>query len=119
MAIGTAMCHEDDVDMMSWRTGEEIAFKRAKMDALRIHRDCDLKPQLAALKQLYYSMKHSSKFNPNSYENRMLQRQIRAIEFELTTIKEMLVYEHQNLRDYIKGKDKLYQKIRKRNEGQE
>lgn len=119
MTIGTAMCHEDDVDMMSWRTGEEIAFRRAKMDALRTHRDVDLLPRLSALKQLYYSMKHSSKFNPKSYENIMLQRQIRAIEFDLSTIKEILAYEHQNLKEYIQGKDKIYKRIRERNKGQE
>lgn len=113
------MCHEDDVDMMSWRTGEEIAFRRAKMDALRTHRDVDLLPRLSALKQLYYSMKHSSKFNPKSYENIMLQRQIRAIEFDLSTIKEILAYEHQNLKEYIQGKDKIYKRIRERNKGQE
>lgn len=119
MAIGTAMCHEDDVDMMSWRTGEEIAFRRAKMDCLRIHRNADLLPRLAALNQLYYSMKHSTKFNPKSYENKMLQRQIRAIKFDLTTIKEMLAYEQKNLKEYIQGKEKVYQRIRKHNKGQE
>ena len=74
VSVGVATCLEDDIDMISKRTGEEIAFRRAKIENLRICRDADLKPRLAALKQLYYSMKHSSKFNPKSYENCMLQR---------------------------------------------
>ena len=104
--------------MISERTGCELAFRRAKLQHLRAVRDCDLMPGLMALKQLYYSMKHSSKFNEFSYENKMLQRQIRLIEFDLTTIKEMIAYEYQGISDYIKGKDKLYQKIRNKQNGQ-
>lgn len=119
MYIGIAMCHEDDIDMLSWRTGDEIAYRRARMDYLRGQRDTELKPRLAALKQLYYSMKHSSNFNPKSYENYMLQRQIRLLEFDLTTIKEELANSQKNLKDYINGKDKIYKRIRKQNKGQE
>lgn len=71
MFIGTATCHEDDVDMMSRRTGEEIAFRRARIENLRAVRT-DLTTELRALNQLYYSMKHSTHFNPKSYENKML-----------------------------------------------
>ena len=49
----------------------------------------------------------------------MLQRQIRLLEFDLATNKEMIAYERKNLKGYIDGKDKLYQKIRARKEGQE
>lgn len=119
MYVGIAMCHEDDIDMLSWRTGEEIAYRRARMDYLRGRRDAELKPRLAALKQLYYSMKHSSNFNPKSYENRMLQRQIRLLEFDLATIKEELANSQKYLKEYINGKDKIYKRIRERNQGQE
>lgn len=107
-----AKCHDDDFDMISEKTGCEIAYRRAKISALRAVRDLDLKPRLAALKQLYYSMKHSSKFNPNSYENLMLQRQIRLLNFDLATAKEMIASEQKFLKDYIKGKDKLYNRLR-------
>lgn len=118
IAVGAAMCHEDDLDMISARTGQELSYRRAHMDYLRIKRDQDLKPRLAALKQLYYSMKHSKQFNPKSYENRMLQRQIRIIEFDLTTIKEILAHERQSLKEYIAGKDKIHNRLRARNAGQ-
>lgn len=118
VAYGSAICHEEDADMMSEKTGAEIAFRRAKIQQLCIERDQDLKPRLAALNQLYYSMQHSSNFNPNSYENRMLQRQIRLINFDLTTIKEKLAYERENLKDLINEKDKFYQQVRKHRQGQ-
>ena len=45
---GLAQCHPDDIDMASEKTGCEIAFKRAKINALREYRD-ELKASLKAL----------------------------------------------------------------------
>ena len=108
---GFARCHPDDSDMSSQKTGCEIALRRAKIAALRGYRD-ELKIRLSALKQLYYSMNKSQRFNAKSYENKMLQRQIRQINFDLDTTKEMIATEEQNLRTYIADKDKFYQKVR-------
>lgn len=109
--IGEARCHPDDADMMSQKTGYEIAFQRAKIQAIRAYRD-ELKAQLRALNQLYYSMNKSKRFNEKSYENRMLQRQIRMTNFDLATIREDLATEEQNLRTYIEEKEKFYKRIR-------
>ena len=110
---GFAQCHPDDEDMKGQKTGCEIAFRRARINALRGYRD-ELKIRLATLKQLYHSMNISYRFNEKSYENKMLQRQIRMINFDLTTTKEMIATEEQNLRAYIKEKDEFYNKTRKR-----
>ena len=110
---GFAQCHPDDEDMKGQKTGCEIAFRRARINALRGYRD-ELKIQLKALNQLYYSMNRSTKFNEKSYENRMLYRQIRMINFDLTTTKEMIATEQENLRTYIKEKDEFYNKTRMR-----
>lgn len=110
---GFAQCHPDDEDMKGQKTGCEIAFRRARINALRGYRD-ELKIQLKALNQLYYSMNRSTKFNEKSYENKMLQRQIRMINFDLTTTKEMITTEQENLRTYIKEKDEFYNKTRMR-----
>lgn len=117
--IGEAECHEDDLDMVSQRTGQEIAFRRAKIKQLQHMKNYEIKPQLAALKHLYGCMAHSSKFNPNSYENKTLQRHIRFLEFDLTTANEMIQYERENLKAYIDDKDKMYKHIRKKRLGQE
>lgn len=108
---GVAQCHPDDLDMASEKTGCEIAFKRAKIRALREYRDT-LKIKLQALNQLYYSINQSKSFNEKSYENKMLQRQIRMIKFDLDTTKEIIATEEQNLREYLSEKEKFYKKIR-------
>ena len=110
---GFAQCHPDDEDMKGEKTGCEIALRRAKINALRGYRD-ELKTKLAALNQLYYSMNTSKRFNEKSYENRMLQRQIRQITFDLDTTKEMIAMEEVGLRAYIKSKDVFYIQTRKR-----
>lgn len=111
--VGGAMCHPDDRDMLSEKTGCEIAYQRAVIKALRYYRDAEIKPALAALKQLYYSMNRSKYFNEKSYENRMLQRQIHQKEFDLETVKEMLIEKEQKLKTLIDEKDKFYRQIRK------
>ena len=110
---GFAQCHPDDNDMASEKTGCEIALRRAKINALRGYRD-ELKTRLSALNQYYYSMNMSCRFNEKSYENKMLQRQIRQIKFDLDTTKEMIAGEEQSLRAYIKSKDIFYTQTRKR-----
>ena len=109
--IGMAECHEDDFDMKNEKTGCEIAFRRARIKALK-EKKRDLKLQLSALNQAYYSMNRSKHFNPKSYENRMLRRQIHLIESDLNTFKDMIATEEQNLITYLKEKDKFYKHIR-------
>jgi hypothetical protein len=58
-------------------------------------------------------MKHSNKFNPKSYENIMLQRQIHIFKFDIDEIKKIIATEKQNLMTYISEKDKFYNKVRK------
>ena len=101
--------------MASERTGCELAFRRAKLEYFRTIRDAELKPALAALEHLYASMVHSTHFEANSYEARTIRKHIHQIKFDLTTIKEMIASEYQGITDYIKGKDKVYQRIRNKN----
>ena len=116
---GIATCHADDKDMMSEKVGCEIAYSRATIKMLLYQRECQIKPALKALKQLYYSMKHSKKFNPKSYENVMLRRQIENWEFDLNIVNDMLNTERKYVHDYIATKELLYQDLRaKRNNGQ-
>lgn len=111
--IGTAACHPEDKDMQSEKTGCEIAYRRAVIQALKYYRDSEVKPALAALKQLYYSMNRSKYFNPKSYENRMLQRQIKQKECDLITTKELIADREQSLIHLIDDKDNFYKQIRK------
>lgn len=116
---GTACCHPDDMDMASEKVGCEIAYSRAAIDSLKYERDNVIKPSLKALKQLYYSMNRSKKFNPKSYEYKMLKRQIECWKFDLAVIGDMIDTERTWIRDYINTKEALYQNIRaNRNNGQ-
>ena len=116
--IGKAYCHLDDMDMMSEKTGCEIAFRKARMRGLKEIRD-EQKASLKALKHLYSIMANSKHFNPKSYENKMLQRQIRLYEDDLATTKEIIATEQQMLNDYIEEKDKFYKRIRANREKDE
>ena len=109
--IGIATCHPADEDMKNNHTGCEIAFRRATINVYRYYKN-DLKIRLGALKQLYYSMNRSKKFNEKSYENIMLQRQIHLLESDLATIKDLITTEKQNLHDYITAKENFYTVIR-------
>ena len=112
--IGEATCHPNDYDMSSERTGCELAFRRAKLQYLRTVRDAEIKPALKALKHLYGCVSHSTNFQANSYEARMMRKHIHQTTFDLATIKEEIAYEYQGITDYIKGKDRLYKHIRER-----
>lgn len=46
-------------------------------------------------------MNKSKKFNEKSYENKMLQRQIQQIKFDLDTANSSLVEVRKNLKTYI------------------
>lgn len=115
--FGEAHCHTDDQDMMSQKTGEEIALRRAEIHALQGYK-AELRIRLSALNQLYYSMKHSTHFNENSYENKMLQRQLSLIKSDLEIINEIILTKQKALKIFIDEKDNFYKKIRsKRQEG--
>ena len=99
---GKAVCAADDADMMNEKTGMEIAYRRAEIKAYKAYK-YKIKNKLEALNQLYYSMKHSKKFNPKSYENIMLQRQIRLCNDDLDTANNIISTAQLDLKIYIKG----------------
>lgn len=110
--ITSSHCHPDDMDMCSEKTGCQIALYKMSIKVNKYYRDV-LKHQIAALEHLYNSMRHSKKFNENSYENKMLQNQLRLLKLDLATAKEMIASEEQELREYIDEKEKFYTKIRR------
>ena len=108
---GTAYCHPDDDSWKNELVGIEIAKRRAWIKVYQHFKNHELRPQLNALKQLYHSMNRSKNFNEKSYENRMLQRQIRMITFDLTTINETIAELRKDLKHYIDKKDEFHRSI--------
>jgi hypothetical protein len=111
--VGIAECHPDDADMKSEYTGSAIAEMRAEKAALQDMRDNEIIPELRALRELYGTMKHSTRFNPKSYENIMLQKLIRQKEAELADIRLLVAQQNQAIKEFIFEKEKCYQGIRR------
>ena len=111
---GVAICHENDEDMKSKLTGQIIAEMRATILLLQHIRDNEIKPQLQALKQFYYSINRSKHYNKKSYENKMLYRQIKKLEKDLQDVKLELSLTREDLKKYIDDKESIYQVIRDR-----
>lgn len=113
--IGIAECHPDDADMMSEKTGFHIAHQRATIEAYKAYKKkCSI--ELKALKQLYYSMKHSKKFNNKSYESIMLYRQMKIKEEDIAAANSLISATKMNLKMFISQKDEFYRIIRQRRE---
>ena len=113
--IGMAKCHADDADMMSEKTGLEIAHQRATIEAYKAYKKkCSI--ELKALKQLYYSMKHSKKFNSKSYESIMLYRQMKIKEEDIAAVNSLISVTKMNLKMFISQKDAFYKTVRQRRE---
>jgi hypothetical protein len=108
---GTATCHPDDFDFGNRLVGERIASGRVYIEVLKAAKH-DAEVSLAALKQVYYSINQSQRFNPKSYETLMLLRQIRLAEEEVQEIKEMIKEEKQAIKDYVATKEELYKALR-------
>lgn len=110
--VGTAFCHEDDMDMCSELTGQTIAYFRACISYYKFLKNNRIKPGLKALKQAFYSMNRSKKFNPDGYETKILRSQISLYEEELAGIEDAIDILNQDLKDYINIKDEKYKKMR-------
>lgn len=109
---GVADCHPNDEDFKSERTGQHIAYMRAYIDYLKYVRDYEERPRLNALKHLYGTMKHSSHFNPDSYEARRLMKEIKNAQVDFDTVSDLIDMYRKDLATYIEEKDAFYAKMR-------
>lgn len=109
---GQAICHPDDFDFANEKTGCDIANSRALIKLYKWYKNNEVIPQLKAFQNFYKSIKDSKYFNSKSYENKMLQRQIRSLENELAIVNDFIADEKEMLDDYIEKKDNFYQRVR-------
>jgi DNA mismatch repair ATPase MutS len=108
-----ARCSPKDQDMKGEKTGCFIAECRATINFLRAIKENELKPSLNAYNHLYYSMNMSKRFNPDSYENYMLQRKIAQVENDIETINKTIAETKAILNTYMNQKAEAWSKIRK------
>lgn len=113
---GIARCHPDDNDFMSEHTGCFMAEARANIKVLKFRRDTEVIPALRAFEHLQANMDTSTKYSPKSYEAKMIHRQIKALKRQVEEFNEAIADEEAYLKKYINDKDKLYQRIRAKNQ---
>lgn len=110
--FGTAQCTDIDRDMMSEKTGCEIAYHRATIHALEDHLE-ELTTELAGLKKYFYTVNQSKYYDPESYMAQMLIRQIQQRSDDILITKNMITEEKEYLKKYMADKAEFYKKIRR------
>lgn len=113
MFNGQAFCHPEDAMFKSEKVGCTIAEYRAQIMALRYWRDCELKPGLKALNQLYYSINTSKYYQADNYAETMLTRQIELKKIDIATANEKLKELKQELKNYLTNIAKAHASIRR------
>ena len=113
---GTAKCAPDDKDMMSEKTGCEIAWTRANISYMQKQKE-KVRYQIEAL-QHYKSTVLQSKtliIDDNvDYLFRRLNKEIYNLRQEHYELQSQIDVAKTRLREYIKDKDTFYKKIREK-----
>lgn len=113
---GEAQCHPDDDDFMSDKTGCFIAEARANIKLLKHRRNNELILILRAFEHVQSNMDTSTKYAPKSYEAKMIHRQIKALKRQIAEVDAAIADEEAYLKKYIDDKEKLYQRLRAKNQ---
>lgn len=113
---GQAKCHPDDTDMKSERTGLTIAEARAHIQMLKAKKKYEIQPKIDVLYHLLTNIQSSKNHNPKAYESCMLRSQLAHWEGQLAEINADIADEEKYLKEYVDQKDKLYRKLRARNQ---
>lgn len=110
--VGKAVCDPKDYDMYSVLTGENIAFTRAQIKMLQAEKK-EVKAKLKALLHLQSTIKNSKHYNLKGYTENRISNHIAIYHNDILNIQEDIEDLKQILKNYIDGKEKIYQKIRK------
>lgn len=114
--VGQAKCCDEDRDFLSERTGLNIAELRADIRALKHIKKYIMKPELDSLKQVYHVMTVNKNFNSKSTEARIMRKHIHMKEADLQSINWQIHDTEDFLKEYIKNKDIIHSRIRKKRE---
>lgn len=105
--VGEAMCHPDDWDSMSWRTGLTVAEARANIKLLKFKRNTEIKPALKALTDLWNCSNHK-----NREKNKALRVSLQKLNDDLIAINNDIAGEEDFLKSYLKEKDDFSRKVK-------
>ena len=110
--VGTAQCHPDDTDFKSQLIGSELAYLRACLKVLQGLKK-EKWTELKALKSLEGSLVPSPRFNPDSFEAKMLTKRIEITTEDIDVIKECIDDLRDKIHRNIEEGENFYQSIRK------
>lgn len=109
--IGTAICSEEDSDMKSQLTGQEIAYRRAYIEYLKYLKHY-YKIQYKTLRDFQKNVENCKYYNPEFQIESLLSKNVRQLKNTLATVTAHVKVEQKSLQAYIEAKAKIYQKIR-------
>ena len=108
---GHTRCLPEDEDFWSENVGCFIAETRAIIKQLK-HAKKQLMPGLKALEDFEKTLKCCKNYDPDSFEARRLRKEIYLQKRKINEINSAIKDEQDYLTQYIKGKDKLYNRLR-------
>lgn len=109
--VGMAQCHDNDRDMMSEKTGCEIAYHRAIINSLKDRKN-ELSIKLSGLRDYYYTMNCSKYFKEDDYAIRRLVSHMDMLIDDIAITKDLIKEEQDYLKKYMSDKADFYKKIR-------
>lgn len=109
--IGRANCLDQDMDFWSENVGCFIAEMKAKIKMMRYMRSKTRK-ELKVLVDFQKRLECCKNYNPKSFEAKRLRKEIYYYQTEIETITNAIQDTESYLKEYIEGKEKVYQKLR-------
>jgi hypothetical protein len=110
--IGVAKCHPEDEDFKSELIGSELAYSRACIKVLQAIKN-EKRAQLQVLKELYGSLDPSPRFNPNSFEAKMMRKKMDEVKADIEMAKDCICLVREDIDKDITKAENFYQKVRK------
>ena len=111
--LGEAICHEDDKDFESSMVGLELAENRAYLQYLKVRRD-ELLVRYETLKGFYNLISADRNFDVTSSYATKMRNEIAYAYAELQDCRNGVRAIPKMLDERIKGREDLYQKLRKK-----
>lgn len=111
IVVGEAYCMPEDADMMSEKTGADIALYKATAKLFRNKRK-RLKKEKKVLEDLLKVYVRRPGYDETDPYVRILKKKIYSYRSDIALISNCETACHEDLRKYISEKDKFYQQIR-------
>lgn len=107
IAVGMARCHPEDRDMMSEKTGLEIAYHRALMNLYK-NKVKNLKKERRVHEDIYKTFMSMPNFDKENRYIRVVRHRIYGLKEEIKIYQELINNTRAYINDFIDNKTKFY-----------